>query len=126
MLVHPQELDFSDQDVAATLERINPSLSNARGRDVANLQHNAVAEALSRELGNEAAADAAKLLALSSPAVDRIPFRACHLKKSQRTSARLIAMSRAPMSPSLPGSKKGAGTCIGGPTAGGTTVTSRT
>jgi hypothetical protein len=41
---------------------------------------------------------------------------------SQRTSVRLIAMSRAPTSPSLPGSKKGAGTCIGGPT----TVTSRT
>ena len=52
-----------------TLERINPSLSNARGRDVANLQHNAVAEALSRELGNEVATDAAKLLYLSSLAV---------------------------------------------------------
>ena len=62
ILVHPHELDFADQDVAATLERINPSLSNARGRDVANLQHNAVAEALSRELGNEIATDAAKLV----------------------------------------------------------------
>jgi hypothetical protein len=69
ILVHPHELDFADQDVAATLERINPSLSNARGRDVANLQHNAVAEALSRELGNEIATDAAKLLYLSSLAV---------------------------------------------------------
>ena len=36
-----------------------------RGRDVANVQHNAVAEALSRELGNEVATDAAKLLFLS-------------------------------------------------------------
>jgi hypothetical protein len=69
MLVHPHELDFADQDVAATLERINPSLSNARSRDVANLQQNSVAEALSRELGNEVAADAAKLLYLSSLAV---------------------------------------------------------
>jgi hypothetical protein len=69
MLVHPHALDFADQDVAATLERINPSLNNARGRDVANVQHNAVAEALSRELGNEVATDAAKLLHLSSLAV---------------------------------------------------------
>ena len=57
-------LDFADQDVAATLERINPSLNNARGRDVANVQRNAVAEALSRELGNELGTDAAKLLYL--------------------------------------------------------------
>jgi Protein of unknown function (DUF499) len=42
MLVHPHELDFADQDVAATLERINPSLNNARARDVVNLQRNAV------------------------------------------------------------------------------------
>ena len=47
MLIHPHALDFADQDVAATLERINPSLNNARARDVANVQHNAVAEALS-------------------------------------------------------------------------------
>jgi hypothetical protein len=69
MLIHPHALDFADQDVAATLERINPSLNNARARDVANVQHNAVAEALSRELGNEVATDAAKLLYLSSLAI---------------------------------------------------------
>jgi hypothetical protein len=69
LLVHPHELDFADQDVAGTLERINPSLNNARARDVVNLQHNAVAEALSHELGNEVATDAAKLLYLSSLAV---------------------------------------------------------
>ena len=69
MLIHPHELDFADQDVAATLERINPSLSNARGRDVVSVEHTAVAEALSRELGDEIATDAAKLLYLSSLAV---------------------------------------------------------
>ena len=68
-LVHPHALDFADQDVAGTLERINPALNNARGRDVANVQHNAVAEALSRELLNEIPTDAAKLLYLSSLAV---------------------------------------------------------
>lgn len=69
MLVHPHEIAFADQDVAATLERINPSLNNARGRDVANVSRNAVAEALSRELRDGLASDAAKLLFLSSLAV---------------------------------------------------------
>jgi hypothetical protein len=69
MLVHPHALNFVDQDVWATLERINPSLNNARSRDVANVQHNAVAEALSRQQGNEIAADAAKLVYLASLAV---------------------------------------------------------
>jgi hypothetical protein len=68
-LIHPHELDFADQDVSATLERVNPALSNARGRDVASLEHTAVAEAISRELGDEVATDAAKLLYLSSLAV---------------------------------------------------------
>jgi hypothetical protein len=69
ILIHPHELDFADQDVSATLERINPSLSNARGRDVVSVEHTAVAEALSRELGDEVATDAAKLVYLSSLAV---------------------------------------------------------
>jgi len=46
MLLHPHALDFVDQDVSAILERINPSLNNARARDVANVQHAAAAEAL--------------------------------------------------------------------------------
>jgi hypothetical protein len=69
MLVHPHAIDFVDQDVSAILERINPSLNNARARDVANVQHAAAAEALSKELNSETPADAAKLLYLSSLAI---------------------------------------------------------
>jgi hypothetical protein len=65
MLIHLHALNFVDQDISTTLERINPALNNARARDVANVQHAAAAEALSTELGN----DAAKLLYLSSLAV---------------------------------------------------------
>jgi hypothetical protein len=62
LLVHPHALNFVDQDVAATLERINPSLNNARARDVANVQHAAAAEALSPS--GEAAATASRWQAL--------------------------------------------------------------
>jgi hypothetical protein len=55
MLIHPHALNFVDQDVSTTLERINPALNNARARDVANVQHAAAAEALSTERGNDAA-----------------------------------------------------------------------
>ena len=59
-LIHPHRLLLADQDVAATLERINPSLSNARSRDVADMHNNAVAQAMAREAGAAATADAAK------------------------------------------------------------------
>jgi hypothetical protein len=69
LLIHPHALNFADQDVSTTLERINPGLNNARARDVANVQHAAAAESLSKELGNDIPADAAKLLYLSSLAI---------------------------------------------------------
>lgn len=69
MLIHPHALALADPDVAATLERINPSLTNARSRDVADAQHNAIAEVLAREPGAEAAGDSAKMLYLASLAI---------------------------------------------------------
>jgi hypothetical protein len=69
MLIHPHALALADPDVAATLERINPSLTNARSRDVADAQHNAIAEVLAREPGAETASDSAKLLYLASLAI---------------------------------------------------------
>mgnify|MGYP006180497677 CR=1 FL=1 len=63
------EFGVIDSRIASAHEARRFSAQVWRGRDVANVQHNAVAEALSRELGNEVATDAAKLLFLSSLAI---------------------------------------------------------
>ena len=68
-LIHPHELDLADQDVASTLQRINPHLENARSRDVARMDDGAIAQNITRELADPTAADAAKLLYLASLAI---------------------------------------------------------
>jgi hypothetical protein len=68
LLIHPHHLDLNDTETQNVLDRINASLLNARSRDVAR-GGGATAEALSKQPGMEAAADAAKAVFLSSLAI---------------------------------------------------------
>jgi hypothetical protein len=69
MLLHPHMVDLADADTASTFERINPALNNARTRDIATVGSSGVAQRLAESLGDATAADAAKLIFLSSLAV---------------------------------------------------------
>ena len=69
LLLHPHMVDMTDADTASTFERVNPALNNARARDVATVDGSGVAQKISSDLANSTAADAAKLIFLSSLAV---------------------------------------------------------
>jgi predicted AAA+ superfamily ATPase len=71
MLLHPHMIDLADADTASTFERINPALNNARTRDIATVGGSGVAQKLAESLGDETAADAAKLIFWSMPIASR-------------------------------------------------------
>ena len=91
-LIHPHDVDFNDGDVDTMLDRINPSLLNARARDVA-ARGNATAEALAEEAGDRTLKDAAKLLYLSSLAISANP-NALHGLTPEEVAAYLCARCR--------------------------------
>ncbi|MFZ1101288.1 MAG: DUF499 domain-containing protein [Hyphomicrobiaceae bacterium] len=66
LLLHPHMVDLADRDTASTFERINPSLNNARARDIATIDGTGIAQKISINLGDPTAADTAKLLFVSS------------------------------------------------------------
>ncbi len=91
-LIHPHDVDFNDGDVDTMLDRINPSLLNARARDVA-ARGNATAEALAEEFGDNTLKDAARLLYLSSLAISTNP-NALHGLTPEEVAAYLCAPDR--------------------------------
>jgi len=74
LLIHPHHMDFGNAEVESLINGINPSLANARAKDVAK-RGGATAEELARTSGDGAVADAAKLLYLSSLAVQHNALR---------------------------------------------------
>lgn len=66
MLLHPHMVDLTDLDTTSTFERVNPALTNARARDIATVDGSGIAQKISTDLGDPTAADAAKLIFLSS------------------------------------------------------------
>ena len=90
LLIHPHLVDFNDGDVETMLDRINPSLVNARAHDVA-AGGKAIAEALAAKVGDATPADAAKVLYLSSLAV---AVNALHGLTPEEVAAYLCAPGR--------------------------------
>lgn len=90
LLIHPHVVDFNDGDVETMLDRVNPSLVNARARDVA-ASGRATAEALASEIADQTPAECARLLYLSSLAV---AVNALHGLTAEEVAAYLCAPGR--------------------------------
>jgi hypothetical protein len=66
LLLHPHMIDLTDADTAATLERVNPALYNARARDIVTVEGTGIAQKISSDLDDPTGVDAAKLIFVSS------------------------------------------------------------